>query len=229
MSNINPPKKKKPSTDPASPPPAADPGSPHTPTSETRAKTPATPRQPPSNTAFPSSLPSAANSPTETNSANDRFGGAKAPATSPNKHHRSGSTPAPPESRLATSPFVPVPRTGPTSGSYGSKPLERGYATAGLGSTAPAEREEEATRGFGTRTEEGVGGVGGEEWWMGRLGELRRVVDAEREMEEAEGRALAEEIARAQRALVAEDEGDEGDGDVRGGEGGGRRSEGGAG
>ena len=110
------------------------------------------------------------------------------------------STTAPPKAMLALEPPAAAVPDRPTSGSYHSKPLEPGYATAGLDLTEDIKKEEgtttATTRDFKTQTEEGVGGdavVKGEE-------EEKRL-DAAEEVEEKEA------LKRAHEALRVEKEG----------------------
>lgn len=77
---------------------------------------------------------------------------------------------------------------GPTSGSYGSKPLEPGYATAGLDLTLPSREQGIATTGeFKTQTDEG-----------------RMLSTFETSKDESD--ALEEEIKRAVEALMSSED-----------------------
>lgn len=94
---------------------------------------------------------------------------------------------------------------GPTSGSYGSRPLEPGYATAGLDLTKPSKGQgTTTTKDFKTQTEEAVGGG-----VNAQGGEGKELSTTEKlEYDSTETKTLVEDIMRATEAFVSDNDDD---------------------
>lgn len=104
------------------------------------------------------------------------------------------STTASPDARLDLKSVLPAVPDSPTSAPYGSKPLEPGYATAGLDLTKSSTKEETTTMSDSkTQTGERVGGG------------VSVKMEEEKELSAAETEEYElEQIKRAKKALMEE-------------------------
>lgn len=200
MSNTTPPKNRKARSDSLTPSTGAEPEPPYSP-KVAGVIPPASPSQPPSNTAFPSSMASTGKLSTKKRSAEEPFDDNMVVYGPENKPQSQGSTTATSDPKLEIKAVLAAVPDSPTSGSYGSKPLEPGYATAGLNLTKPSKEQGTIrTKDFKTQTDEGVGGGVNV-----RVGEGKELSTAEKlELELAETKTLVEEIKRATEAFVSD-------------------------